>query len=185
MTRAEDRRPASTAAQRAVVLRSPAARDYPLVSAALSDWMPPERVARLLPRGSLTHCAETSVLAIDPTDDAVAGLLIALVDDEHPQVGYVHFVWVSPERRGTGLGRRLYRAALELLHARGCTVVEAVTGRDNRGAIAFHRRLGFDVANHDSAAAAGADLVPDEDAVLMTRRIDQGRDAPANATHDQ
>jgi ribosomal protein S18 acetylase RimI-like enzyme len=152
-----------------VRVRRPRDGDDQGLARALGAWMSPERVAALLPPGSLARFADTSAVAED-ADGEVVGFLIALVSPTAAEVGYVHFVWVSPEVRGHGVGRRLYLAAADLLRVRGCRMLEAVTSPRNQGAIAFHQRLGFTVAA-PGAEPAGADLHPEEGVVLLTRAL--------------
>jgi ribosomal protein S18 acetylase RimI-like enzyme len=73
----------------------------------------------------------------------LAGFIETIVSPSAPGIGYVHFVWVSPEFRMLGLGRELYQRALRGLRERGCRSAAAVVSRDSPGAIAFHERLGF------------------------------------------
>ena len=53
---------------------------------------------------------------------------------------------MAPGVRRTGLAAGLYVRFFELAAGHGRTVVSAVTSPVNTGSIAFHRRLGFDVA---------------------------------------
>ena len=52
-------------------------------------------------------------------------------------------LFVSPHRRGQGLGGRLLDTAEESFRARGCTKVFLQIGRDNDEARAFYRSRGF------------------------------------------
>jgi L-amino acid N-acyltransferase YncA len=58
---------------------------------------------------------------------------------------YCHFIGTAPETRGQRVGERLYERLFADALAAGCTEVHAVTSPRNRGSIAFHTRLGFDV----------------------------------------
>ena len=68
---------------------------------------------------------------------------LPLADDRHE--AYIHFVGVSPDRRGAGLGRHLYERFFDDVRARGRTPVHCVTSPANEGSVAFHRALGFEV----------------------------------------
>jgi L-amino acid N-acyltransferase YncA len=61
-------------------------------------------------------------------------------------VAYVHFAGVRPDRRRSGLARRLYEDFAENALAQGCTQLAAITSTGNLGSIHFHRRLGFAVS---------------------------------------
>ena len=52
-------------------------------------------------------------------------------------------IYVRPEARGAGLGRRLTLALMEQARADGAPVVRLDTGRTLAGAIALYRGLGF------------------------------------------
>jgi ribosomal protein S18 acetylase RimI-like enzyme len=147
-------------------IRTPIPGDHARVIAALGEWMPGPRAEELLPRLYLTHFADTSLVA-DADDGSLAGFVVAFESRATPGVGYIHFVWVAPEYRGSGVGRALYEAVFELLRAHGCRMVEAVTRRANQGSVAFHEQLGF--ACDDPAS--GADLGSDPDIVVLTRAL--------------
>ncbi len=52
-------------------------------------------------------------------------------------------VYVHPERRGHGVGRRLYRALLALLALQGYYVAYAGIGLPNQASVALHEAVGF------------------------------------------
>ena len=83
-----------------------------------------------------------------------------------PEVGYIHFVGVSPEHRGGGLGRRLYERFFEDARAAGRTRVTCVTSPVNEGSVAFHEALGFtsERVAHDYDG-------PGEDRVLFVKTL--------------
>lgn len=147
-------------------IRRPRAGDHARVITALGEWMPGPKAEELLPRLYLTHFADTSLVA-DSDDGSLAGFVVAFESQDAPGVGYIHFVWVSPEYRGAGVGTALYEGAFDLLRARGCHLVEVVTRRANRGSIAFHERLGF----APDVPGTGADLESGPDVVVLTRRL--------------
>jgi GNAT superfamily N-acetyltransferase len=65
---------------------------------------------------------------------------------------YIHFVGVAPAERGSGLGRLLYEAFFRAAEARGCILIRAVTSPVNRGSVAFHQRMGFQLEPGDTEA---------------------------------
>jgi ribosomal protein S18 acetylase RimI-like enzyme len=147
-------------------IREPRPEDHGRVIAALGEWMPGSRAEELLPRLYLTHFASTSLVA-EADDGSLAGFVVAFESQATAGVGYIHFVWVSPEYRGSGVGRALYTGVFDLLRERGCHLVEAVTRRANLGSIAFHERLGFSA----DAGGTDADLASSPDVVVLTRRL--------------
>jgi len=71
-------------------------------------------------------------------DDAAAGLLTYLVDDEQLEIETINSL-----RRGTGVGRALVEAAKELALSSGCKTIVAITTNDNVNALAFYQKVGF------------------------------------------
>lgn len=57
--------------------------------------------------------------------------------------GWVYYVAVLPERRKTGLGRRLMDAAEAWLKAKGAPKLQLLVRAENAGVRAFYRRLGY------------------------------------------
>ncbi|SUX28697.1 GNAT family N-acetyltransferase [Chromobacterium vaccinii] len=66
-----------------------------------------------------------------------------------PEIGYIHFVGVSPAARGKEIGRSLYRRFFAAARERGCSEVRAITSPGNAASIAFHRRMGFALLEGD------------------------------------
>lgn len=52
--------------------------------------------------------------------------------------------------RGDGLGRLLYETFFRAAEARGCSLVRAVTSPVNRGSVAFHQQMGFQLEPGDA-----------------------------------
>ncbi len=80
-------------------------------------------------------------------DGSVAGMANALITISTAQGGRVLLledVIVSREHRGGGLGRRLVEHVLAWAHGQGMTRVTLLADRDNRPALDFYRRLGFE-----------------------------------------
>lgn len=62
--------------------------------------------------------------------------------------GMIEAVRVHRRERGTGLGERLLRWAIQRSRDRGCHVVQLTTNRRRPDALRFYERLGF-VASHE------------------------------------
>ncbi len=119
----------------------------------------------MLPQLFFLHFEGTSFVA-DEGDELVAfliGFLSQTKDDE----AYIHFVGVSPEHRGEGLGRALYERFFQEVEAHGRTSVRCVTSPVNQESVSFHEALGFVVdrvvEDYDG---------PGEDRVLLVKRLD-------------
>lgn len=85
------------------------------------------------------------LLAIEPdAPDQPVGLasLRALAADENAD-GELNAMWVEPERRGTGLGEQLLRAALASATAGGYRSVRLWVTDGNLGASTLYERAGF------------------------------------------
>ncbi|KMW58227.1 Histone acetyltransferase HPA2 [Candidatus Rhodobacter oscarellae] len=52
-------------------------------------------------------------------------------------------MYVRPEARGTGLGRRLFEMRIEEARRMGCTSIYADTARGNRAMLSMYERFGF------------------------------------------
>ncbi|MEU6252676.1 GNAT family N-acetyltransferase [Streptomyces sp. NPDC047043] len=77
------------------------------------------------------------------SDDGILGYLIGFVTPD--RTGYVHLIATRDDARGTGLGRELYAAFTEAARRQGAVRLKAITSLGNKGSVAFHRSLGFDV----------------------------------------
>ena len=98
----------------------------------------------MLPKLFFIHFEGTSFVAEDEDGELlgfVCGFLSQAADDE----AYIHFVGVTPEDRGEGLGRTLYERFFDEVRANGRSVVRCVTSPLNQGSLAFHEALGFEV----------------------------------------
>ena len=71
---------------------------------------------------------------------------VAFVSPSAPELAYLHFVGVRPDRRRSGLAESLYGEFLTYASSVGCRQARAVTASGNEGSIRFHQRLGFDVS---------------------------------------
>ena len=139
--------------------------DYGRVIGRINVWWGGRDMAPMLPKLFFLHFEGTSFVAEDEDGDLVGfvcGFLSQTKDDE----AYIHFVGVTPDKRGEGLGRTLYERFLTEVRANGRTVVRCVTSPVNRASVEFHQALGFEVER----------VVPDydgpgEDRVLLVKRL--------------
>jgi ribosomal protein S18 acetylase RimI-like enzyme len=117
--------------------------DYDEIIAVVDDWWG-RPVAGSLPRLFLDHFHRTSLVARD-SGGGLAGFLVGVLSPSRAGRAYIHFVGVSPDARGTGLGRRLYQEFFALAREAGCVGAGAITAPVNAASIAFHRSMGFTV----------------------------------------
>lgn len=78
----------------------------------------------------------------DPCDDGEGG---------GQPCGEIHVIGVDPARQGSGLGRALAVAGLDLVAERGITTGMLYVARDNDTAMALYRALGFEEHRIDRA----------------------------------
>ena len=122
-------------------------------------------MAPILPKLFFIHFEGTSFVAEDPDGELlgfVCGFLSQTADDE----AYIHFVGVTPEDRGDGLGRALYERFFEEARANGRTSVRCVTSPVNQGSLAFHEAMGFQVERVVEDYEG-----PGEDRVLLVKQL--------------
>ncbi|HSI97841.1 MAG TPA: GNAT family N-acetyltransferase, partial [Gaiellaceae bacterium] len=113
------------------------------------------------------HFEGTSFVAEDEDGD-LAGFLVGFLSQTSPDEAYIHFVGVSPERRGEGIGGALYERFFDEVRSHGRSVVRCVTSPANEESVAFHDALGFEV----DRVAEDYDG-PGEDRVLLVKTIAQ------------
>ncbi|MER5478776.1 GNAT family acetyltransferase [Streptomyces sp. NPDC002734] len=73
-------------------------------------------------------------------DGRIVGTVMAGYDGHR---GWINYLAVSDDRRGTGLGRSLVERAEAALTALGCPKVQLQVRLDNIGVIDFYERLGY------------------------------------------
>lgn len=123
-------------------LRRPVEADHAAVVGRIDEWWGGRRVHQVLPRFWFQHFTGTSWIA-EAADGRLLGFLVGFVSPDRPDVAQVHLAGVDPNRRRTGIGRRLYERFLADVASRGVREVRALAWPDDRRAVAFHRALGF------------------------------------------
>ena len=88
-------------------------------------------MAPMLPRLFFVHFEGTSYV-VDDEDGQLAAFLIGFLSQTSDDEAYIHFVGVSPEQRGAGLGRLLYERFFDDVRAQGRTTVHCVTSPRTR-----------------------------------------------------
>jgi GNAT superfamily N-acetyltransferase len=87
----------------------------------------------------------------------VVGYLFGFISQTGP-VAYVHLISVRKSYRGKGLGRRLYEHFTEFARAKGCRELKAITAKDNKVSIVFHKSIGMELTGE-----------PDEEGIPIVR----------------
>lgn len=131
----------------------------------INVWWGERDMAPILPKLFFLHFEGTSFVAEDGKGDLV-GFLCGFLSQTNDDEAYIHFVGVTPDKRGEGLGRTLYERFFEEVRAQERSVVRCVTSPVNENSVAFHEALGFEVErvveNYDG---------PGEDRVLLVKRL--------------
>ena len=122
-------------------------------------------MAPMLPKLFFIHFEGTSFVAEDEDGDLL-GFVCGFLSQTSGEEAYIHFVGVTPEDRGAGLGRALYERFFEEARQNGRTVVRCVTSPLNRESLSFHEAMGFEVER----------VVPDydgpgEDRALLVKQL--------------
>lgn len=91
------------------------------------------------------------------SDDGILGYVIGFVTPGG--TGYVHLIATRDDARGSGLGRELYGAFTEAARRQGAVRLKAITSLGNKGSVAFHRSLGFEVRVEADYNGPGEDRV--------------------------
>jgi ribosomal protein S18 acetylase RimI-like enzyme len=134
--------------------------DHRAVIGVVDEWWGGRPMAALLPRLFSAHFQDTSFAVED--DGRLVGFLIGFVSQSRPKQAYIHFVRVHPEYRKRGLGGQLHQLFFDAVGGRGCDTVCCITSPVNKGSIAFHRRMGFQVEPGD-AEVDGVPVASDYD----------------------
>jgi ribosomal protein S18 acetylase RimI-like enzyme len=148
-----------------ITIRHAKSSDYGRVIGRINVWWGGRDMAPILPKLFFLHFEGTSFVAEDESDDLV-GFLCGFLSQTAGDEAYIHFVGVTPDERGEGLGRTLYERFFEEVRSQGRSVVRCVTSPVNESSVAFHEALGFEVdrvvSDYDG---------PGEDRVLLVKRL--------------
>jgi len=148
-----------------VTIRHARPSDYGRVIGRANVWWGGRDMAPVLPRLFFLHFDGTSFVAED-AEGELAGFLCGFVSQTSPHEAYIHFVGVSPEQRGEGIGRSLYERFFAEVGKQDRSLVRCVTSPANEESVAFHDALGFEVER----VAKDYDG-PGEDRVLLVKRL--------------
>jgi ribosomal protein S18 acetylase RimI-like enzyme len=85
--------------------------------------------------------SEASAVLVARAGAAIDGAAMVGFDGHR---GWVYYLAVAPEHRGTGLGRALMAAAEQWLRARGAPKLQLMVRADNVAALDFYAALGLE-----------------------------------------
>lgn len=126
-----------------VEIRNAAPGDYDRVIGQINEWWGGREMAGGLPRLFFTYFQPWTYVA--ERDGALIGFLAGFQSQTDPAQVYCHYLGVDPKARGEGVGEALYQRLFADAMLKGCREVYCVTSPVNRGSIAFHQRMGFEV----------------------------------------
>lgn len=105
-------------------------------------------MADMLPKLFFQHFQDTSFVVVE--SEQIVAFIVGFASQTYPKQAYIHFVGVHPDHRQHGLAKELYERFFTAVQARGCTEVRAMTSPVNKGSIAFHTRMGFEIEPGDA-----------------------------------
>ena len=98
-----------------------------------------------LPALERTLSRDPRCVSLALLDGRVAGFVDAFPMPVRPQTGFMRFLYVVPQARGTGLSDRILDFSDRLLREHGCDQVLLDVRKGNLRAVAFYRRHGWKV----------------------------------------
>lgn len=157
-----------------IKIRQATPADYQRVINVVDDWWGGRRMADMLPKLFFVHFRPTCFVA--EKSGELTGFLVGFISQTSPDEAYIHFVGVNPEYRGQDLGRTLYENFFDSVKKLGARSVRCVTSPVNKGSIAFHLRMGFQMLPGDRVVdgvqvAVGYDG-KGEDRVLFSKSLE-------------
>lgn len=130
-----------------ITIRHASPDDWDRIMAVMVEWWGGRDLRAMLPKIFFEHFRSTSLIA--EQDGELVGFLVGFLCPDHSDEAYIHFAGVHPAWRRAGLGADPYGRFFALAKADGRTVVRAVTAPVNKGSVAFHTGLGFQLLPGD------------------------------------
>ncbi|MCD4674838.1 MAG: GNAT family N-acetyltransferase [Desulfobacula sp.] len=130
-------------------IQHPKESDHPRIISVMKGWWKGRDLTHALPRLFLIHFKSTSFIV--EHDEKLIGFLIGFFSPDHLDQGYIHFAGVHPDFQGKGLGKKLYFLFFKKCLKENRTLVRSCTSPVNKGSIAFHKRLGFQIIPSDQS----------------------------------
>lgn len=149
----------------AAAIRHARPSDYGRVIGRVNVWWGGRDMTPVLPRLFFLHFDGTSFVAEDQGGELL-GFVCGFLSQTDPDEAFVHFVGVSPEHRGEGIGRSLYERFFDEVRDQRRTIVRCAMSPANVESLAFHETLGFSV----DRVVEGYEG-PGEDRVLLVKHL--------------
>ncbi|ARI77750.1 GNAT family N-acetyltransferase [Halobacillus mangrovi] len=121
--------------------------DYEKISPLINDWWHGRQMAQMVPKLFFVHFSQTSFIAEE--DGEVIGFLIGFLSQTYLDESYIHFAGVDPNYRKQEVGRRLYETFFKVVKVNNRNIVRAVTSPVNKGSVAYHTKMGFEIEEGD------------------------------------
>ena len=90
-----------------------------------------------------SEVAETQVTLVVVDDARWLAMSSCFLDEQDPHTAWLVQMWVDPESRGLGLGRRLVEATVDWARARGVTWLKTSVSEGNAAAEALYKAVDF------------------------------------------
>jgi N-acetylglutamate synthase-like GNAT family acetyltransferase len=157
-----------------VQIRNVKRSDYDVISPLINEWWGGRQMQDKLPKLFFVHFKDTSFIA--EHDGEIVGFLIGFLSQSEEDAAYIHFVGVNPDYRKMQIGMQLYHKFFIEAQKHDRSVVCAVTSPVNKGSIAYHTKLGFEVEQGDKEID-GVSVFSNydglnQDRVLFVKKID-------------
>ncbi|MGE8205510.1 GNAT family N-acetyltransferase [Heyndrickxia sp. NPDC080065] len=117
--------------------------DYYIISPLINEWWGGRQMSDKLPKLFFDHFSNTSFIVEE--EGEIIGFLIGFFSQVHLDEAYIHFVGVHPNFRKNNIGNQLYNKFIKLVKQNGRSIVRCVTSPVNKGSIAFHMKMGFEI----------------------------------------
>jgi len=148
--------------------------DYDDISPLINDWWGGRNMSDMLPKLFFDHFTQTSFIA--EQDHHIVGFLIGFLSQTHLNEAYIHFVGVHPEYRKHKIGNQLYESFFEVVKQNGRNIVRCVTSPVNKGSIAYHTKMGFEIERGDKeieGISVNSDYDgPNQDRILFVKYLE-------------
>jgi ribosomal protein S18 acetylase RimI-like enzyme len=147
--------------------------DHSRVISVVKQWWNGRDLRYALPMLFFDHFADSSYVVY--RKGQLVAFFIGFLSQSKKDEGYIHFAGVHPSFRGIGLGAHLYDKFFAHCRENQRRVVKSCTSPVNKGSIAFHTRMGFDIIPGDTEID-GVDVHlnynrPDDSKVLFVKAI--------------
>ncbi|WP_371925924.1 GNAT family N-acetyltransferase [Halobacillus sp. A5] len=118
-----------------------------MLSPLINEWWGGRDMSDKLPKLFFDHFNNSSFIV--EQDGKVIGFLIGFMSQSHLREAYIHFVGVHPDFRKHSIGKQLYDKFFKTAVKEDRSLVRAVTSPVNKGSIAYHTKMGFEIKDGD------------------------------------